>query len=110
MIYLGLIDIGGVRKVFEIAMDGNRIQLAKFVDKISKEIIYFVNFFSVKFDLSIRYTVWSVIIGGSFYTTAVYSCLQTQAQRYMCVKNIRSAQKYRFSMSIDLLFFFYWNF
>jgi hypothetical protein len=35
-----------------------------------------------------------VIIGGGLNATAVYSCSQTQAQRYLCVKNTRSAQKY----------------
>jgi hypothetical protein len=48
----------------------------------------------ITFDPSIRYTVWSIILGGGLNATAVYSCLQTQAQRYLCVKNIRSAQKY----------------
>ncbi|CAF3038453.1 unnamed protein product [Rotaria sp. Silwood2] len=75
-IIFGFIDAGGIRKVFEIATAGNRIQ-----------------FDNATFDLSTRYTIWSIIIGGSFYTTAVYSCLQTQGQRYMCVKSIRAAQK-----------------
>lgn len=48
-------------------------------------------------DPSIRYTVWSVIIGGGLNATAVYSCLQTQAQRYLCVKSTRAAQKHVFS-------------
>lgn len=48
----------------------------------------------ITLDPSIRYTVWSIILGGSLNATAVYSCLQTQAQRYLCVKNTRSAQKY----------------
>lgn len=48
----------------------------------------------ITFDPSIRYTVWSIILGGGLNATAFYACLQTQAQRYLCVKNIRSAQKY----------------
>ncbi|CAF2067862.1 unnamed protein product [Rotaria magnacalcarata] len=42
---------------------------------------------------SARYTVWSVLIGGSLYSTSVCACLQTQAQRFMCVKTTRAAQK-----------------
>lgn len=48
---------------------------------------------SITLDPSIRYTVWSIVIGGSLYATAVYACLQTQAQRYLCVNSTRSAQK-----------------
>ncbi len=48
----------------------------------------------ITLDPTIRYTVWSIILGGSLNAVAVYSCLQTQAQRYLCVKNTRSAQKY----------------
>ncbi|CAF4258916.1 unnamed protein product, partial [Rotaria sordida] len=62
-IIFGFIDAGGVKKVFEIAIDGNRIQLA------------------------------NTLIEGGLYTTAAFSCLQTQAQRYMCVKSTRAAQK-----------------
>ena len=36
--------MGGVRNVFEIAMAGNRIQLAKYVNKDEKEIICFIDF------------------------------------------------------------------
>lgn len=45
------------------------------------------------FDWRVRYTVWSIIFGGGLNATAVYSCMQTQAQRYLCVKDTRSAQK-----------------
>jgi hypothetical protein len=53
-------------------------------------------FFSrVTVDPSIRYTtIWSILIGSTFSTTAQYACIQTQIQRYMCVKDTKSAQKY----------------
>ncbi len=47
----------------------------------------------ITLDPSIRYTVWSILLGGGLNATAIYSCLQTQAQRYLCVKSTRSAQK-----------------
>ena len=48
----------------------------------------------MSFDPSIRYTIWSILIGHSLSATAQYACLQTQAQRFMCVKNTKAAQKY----------------
>ena len=48
---------------------------------------------SFTFDPSIRYTIWSVLIGVIFSSTAQYACIQTQAQRYLCVKDTRAAQK-----------------
>ncbi|CAF0741628.1 unnamed protein product [Adineta steineri] len=75
-IIFGLIDAGGISKVYETVKNGNRLQLSV-----------------VTFDPSIRYTIWSVLIGSTFSSTANYACIQTQAQRYMCVKDTKSAQK-----------------
>lgn len=50
-------------------------------------------YFSIQFDPSIRYSIWSIFLGHTFSTTAQYACIQTQAQRYMCVKNTKSAQR-----------------
>ncbi|CAF0768332.1 unnamed protein product [Adineta ricciae] len=73
---IGFRNSGGISNVFKTVADGNRIQLS-----------------TISIDPSIRYTIWSIIIGGSLNATAVYSCLQTQAQRYLCVKSTRAAQK-----------------
>ncbi|CAF0771742.1 unnamed protein product [Adineta ricciae] len=73
---IGFRNSGGISNVFKIVADGNRIQLS-----------------TISIDPSIRYTIWSIIIGGSLNATAVYSCLQTQAQRYLCVRSTRAAQK-----------------
>ncbi len=56
---------------------------------------YFKYFFcfSITFDPSIRYTIWSILIGHTFSSTAQFACIQTQAQRYMCVKDTKSAQR-----------------
>jgi hypothetical protein len=45
-------------------------------------------------DPTVRYTIWTILIGKTFSGTANYACIQTQAQRYMCVKDIKSAQRY----------------
>lgn len=76
----------------EIVYNYQRMSLKK--KKIRNDFI--LEIIRITFDPSIRYTVWSILLGGGLNATAVYSCLQTQAQRYLCVKNTRSAQKYRF--------------
>jgi hypothetical protein len=48
---------------------------------------------SITIDPSIRYTIWSILLGTTISSTAQYACIQTQAQRYMCVKDTRAAQK-----------------
>jgi hypothetical protein len=50
--------------------------------------------FSITLDPNIRYTLWSILIGNTFFEVAMYACTQTQAQRYMCVKDTKAAQKY----------------
>ena len=54
-----------------------------------------LNMFSniFQFDPTIRYTIWSTLIGGTFYATATFCVLQSQVQRYMSVKSTREAQK-----------------
>ena len=54
-----------------------------------KELLFY---FGITIDPSIRYTIWSILIGLTFSSTAQFSCIQTHAQRYLCVKNIKSAQ------------------
>ncbi|CAF0900125.1 unnamed protein product [Adineta steineri] len=72
----GVIDFGGPSKVFETVKNGNRFQ-----------------FSVIDLDPSIRYTIWSILIGMTFSSLANYACIQTQAQRYMCVKDTKAAQK-----------------
>ncbi|CAF3708173.1 unnamed protein product [Rotaria sp. Silwood1] len=75
-IVIGVIDAGGISKVFETVKNGNRLQLSV-----------------ISLDPSIRYTIWSVLIGMTFSSLANYACIQTQAQRYMCVKDVKAAQR-----------------
>ena len=48
--------------------------------------------FSLSFNPSVRYTYTSLIIGGSLYGISSYGCLQISAQRFLCVKSMRSAK------------------
>ncbi|CAF1117779.1 unnamed protein product [Adineta steineri] len=86
-IIIGVIDAGGIFKVYESLKAGNRLQ-----------------FSVVDFDPSIRYTMWSIFIGVIFSSTAQYACIQTQAQRYMCVKDTKSAQKVAWTNYVMLVF------
>ena len=51
-------------------------------------------FSSVTLNPTIRYTIWSMLLATTFSNIGYYTCVQTQAQRYMCVKDTKSAQKY----------------
>ena len=56
----GFIDVGGVKYVIEKAIIGQRLNI------FSKNIFLF--------DPTIRYTIWSTLIGGTFYATSC-SCI-----------------------------------
>ncbi|CAF4220396.1 unnamed protein product, partial [Rotaria sordida] len=74
-IIFGFMDSGGVRKVFEIASAGDRLNLP-----------------SLSLNPSIRYTVFGLMVGSSLYAIAGMAVLQISAQRYLCVKSTRAAQ------------------
>ncbi|CAF1097112.1 unnamed protein product [Adineta steineri] len=84
IIYTNIADAGGIPKVYETMKANNRLQ------------------FSV-FDPSIRYIMWSIFISVIFSSTAQYACIQTQAERYMCIKNTRSAKKVAWTNYIMLV-------
>ncbi|CAF0738959.1 unnamed protein product [Rotaria sordida] len=74
-IVFGSIDAGEIVKAVETVSRGNRFQ-----------------FWVIIPDPSVRYTLWSLFIGLTFFDVAVYACTQTQAQRYMCVKDTKATQ------------------
>lgn len=50
-----------------------------------------------------------MVIGYIFFDVAMYACTQTQAQRYMCVKDTKAAQRYfkiKFIRIIDFIVVF----
>ncbi|CAF1408088.1 unnamed protein product [Adineta ricciae] len=75
-IVFGFMDAGGIEKVFKTAIQGDRLNL--------------INFYISPF---IRYIFWNITCGGGLYFTAAIACLQIQAQRFLCVKDLRSAKK-----------------
>ncbi|CAF1577937.1 unnamed protein product [Adineta steineri] len=58
----------------------------------------------VNFDPSIRYTMWSIFIGVIFSSKAQYTYIQTQAQRYMSVKDTTSAEKVAWTNYVMLMY------
>jgi len=47
--------------------------------------------------------MWSVLIDMTFSGLANYACIQTQAQRFLCVENTKAAKKYFFNNKIKSL-------
>ncbi|CAF1150259.1 unnamed protein product [Adineta steineri] len=72
---IDITDAGGTSKLYKTVKVNNRLQ-----------------FSVVDFDPSIRYIMWSIFISVIFSSTAQYACIQTQAERYMCIKDTRSAK------------------
>ncbi|XP_050399603.1 sodium-coupled monocarboxylate transporter 1 [Patella vulgata] len=75
LVIKGTMDVGGLGTVWEKAREGGRL-----------------NMFSFDPDPRHRHTVWSLIIGGAVTTLSVYAVNQAMVQRYLCVKNQRTAQ------------------
>ncbi|XP_076328094.1 sodium-coupled monocarboxylate transporter 2-like [Tachypleus tridentatus] len=72
----GSLDEGGIEYVWKKSEEGQRIE-----------------FFNFSFDPTVRHTVWSLGIGGSFTWLAVYGVNQAMVQRYLTIPNLKGAQK-----------------
>uniref|UniRef100_A0A1I8Q8H6 Sodium-coupled monocarboxylate transporter 1 n=1 Tax=Stomoxys calcitrans TaxID=35570 RepID=A0A1I8Q8H6_STOCA len=72
----GTMDIGGPSVVFQKAMDSGRIEAPNF-----------------SFDITERYTVWSLIIGGVPHWLKSNAINQNMIQRYLSLPTLKSAQK-----------------
>ncbi|GBM51480.1 Sodium-coupled monocarboxylate transporter 1 [Araneus ventricosus] len=66
VIVKGSIDVGGFPEVLSIAEKGGRL-----------------NFFNTTFDPTLRFTVWSTLIGGFMYGLTTCGANQTQVQRLL---------------------------
>ena len=91
-----MIDAGGILKVIESLKHGNRLHFSMYIYiyLFDKNFNFDFDSISVTLDPTIRYTIWSIVIGRTFSSTAQHACIQTQAQRYMCVKDTNAARKY----------------
>ncbi|GFY61781.1 sodium-coupled monocarboxylate transporter 1 [Trichonephila inaurata madagascariensis] len=75
VIIKGSIDMGGFQEVLNIAEKGGRL-----------------NFFNTTFDPTLRFTVWSALIGGFMYGMTTCGANQTQVQRLLTVSTLRRSQ------------------
>ncbi|ESO83050.1 hypothetical protein LOTGIDRAFT_134119 [Lottia gigantea] len=75
LVIKGTLDVGGLGTVWARAKEGGRLDVFNFDP-----------------DPRVRHTVWSLIIGGSITTLSVYAVNQAMVQRYLCVKNLKTAQ------------------
>ncbi|KAI1299999.1 putative sodium-dependent multivitamin transporter [Halotydeus destructor] len=71
----GVVVVGGVGRVLQIANDGNRIE-----------------FFNMDLDPTTRHTVWSLAFGGIFIYCSLYGVNQTQVQRLQTLPTLGKAQ------------------
>ncbi|XP_055923174.1 putative sodium-dependent multivitamin transporter [Eupeodes corollae] len=75
VIICATIKAGNWATIWEVAQDGGRI-----------------NFSDISIDPTRRHTWWTQIIGGGFTYLSLYGVNQTQVQRLLSVKNLKSAQ------------------
>ncbi|XP_067673390.1 sodium-coupled monocarboxylate transporter 1-like [Haliotis asinina] len=71
----GCLEIGGFARAWEIAFNNSRVEFLEFSP-----------------DPSVRHSVWSLVIGGTFLWTFVYGVNQAQVQRAVACPTLRKAQ------------------
>jgi len=74
VIIKGNADTGGSNKVFDLNYQTGRIELFNFDP-----------------DMTVRHTVWGMLIGGYFTWVSIYGINQTQVQRYLSVPEKKKA-------------------
>ncbi|CAK8678941.1 unnamed protein product [Clavelina lepadiformis] len=72
----GSILLGGIGKIWENCLDGERIELWRF-----------------SLDPRIRYTMWNLSIGGTVYYMSLFAVNQGQVQRFLSCRSLREAKK-----------------
>lgn len=76
VIIKGSIDVGGIQNVWKIATEGGRTQMASFTA-----------------DPTVRYTFWSIFIGGTAFHLSTNAVTQTQVQRMMTLNSIEKSRR-----------------
>jgi len=75
LIVMGSNEVGGMTAAWEMASEGGRVQTTSF-----------------SLDPTIRYTVWTQIIGGTAVLMNIYAANQALIQRYLTLKTEREAK------------------
>ncbi|KAA0185294.1 Sodium-coupled monocarboxylate transporter 1, partial [Fasciolopsis buskii] len=76
VVILGIIRIGGLEKMWNIALSGDRLQS-----------------FSFSLNPWIRHSVWALMFGGGGMVLSIYATNQTQVQRYMACCDLITARR-----------------
>lgn len=94
---IGIENIGGITKVWEIGQMGGRTTLFEYVIE-SLEIIFIYLFiiFSMNPNPLERITFWSASFGMAFIFVAHSGCSASTLQRYMSLTGQREAKMYDF--------------
>ncbi|XP_012164636.2 putative sodium-dependent multivitamin transporter [Bombus terrestris] len=75
VIVTAAVNVGGLDQIWEIALQGSRIE-----------------FDSISMDPTVRHTWWSLTFGGFFTYLSLYGTNQVQVQRMLTIKNVKDAQ------------------
>ncbi|XP_046669431.1 putative sodium-dependent multivitamin transporter isoform X1 [Homalodisca vitripennis] len=74
VIFAAVLDKGSLQAIWQIAVDGGRI-----------------NFNNTDLDPTVRHSYLSLLIGGGFTFMSLYAVNQTQVQRYLTMKDLKTA-------------------
>lgn len=55
-----------------------------------------IELFNVDSSPTVRHSLWSVVIGGTFYWTTMFCSNQASVQKYLSVQSISQVRKYGF--------------
>nr|CAD7255943.1 unnamed protein product [Timema shepardi] len=90
LLILGLGDYaaGGASVVWSRSASTDRLEFFK----ISPHALYVFFFSSMDPDPTVRHSFWSVVVGGTFYWTAMFCANQASIQKYLSVETIGQAR------------------
>uniref|UniRef100_A0A2S2NF58 Putative sodium-dependent multivitamin transporter n=1 Tax=Schizaphis graminum TaxID=13262 RepID=A0A2S2NF58_SCHGA len=74
VIAVAAVNVGGLTEIWRIAYDYGRVEL-----------------FNFQIDPTVRHSWWSLMLGGMFTYVSVYGVNQVQVQRYLTMKDYRTA-------------------
>ncbi|KAA3680304.1 solute carrier family 5 (sodium-dependent multivitamin transporter), member 6 [Paragonimus westermani] len=75
VVSVGMVKVGGMERLWSVAYKGLRVQS-----------------FDIDPNPFKRHTVWSLMIGGAGMVLSIYATNQTQVQRYLACRDLRTAQ------------------
>ncbi|VDN98622.1 unnamed protein product [Rodentolepis nana] len=72
----GCYEVGGIERVWDLASKGQRL-----------------NTFDFNPDPFVRHSIWTLAIGGAGMVLSIYATNQTQIQRYLACKDLKTARR-----------------